>query len=356
MVTFALELTRALLVAGEGHGFVLFCSRARPPALAAADADFVLSPHRHELAQKLLWLPFVEATAGLDAILYPYWPPPPFRRRSAPTAVMAVHDLAFRVRPREVPWQQRAYLRAALPRGLRQAAAVIVPSQATRQDLLRFYGADRALPGKLHVVPEGPTPLPAAGRLPAGLRPGFLLALGTVEPRKNYGRLLAAYRLLRLRKEVPLVVAGRPGWAYGRALDELRAEPGVTYLGHVDDATLATLYQSAAGLAFPSLYEGFGLPLLEAMERGLPALVGNRGSLPELAAGAALEVDPEDVPALAAGLERLLSDRSLRRSLATAGRKRAAAFTWRRSADAVLSVLIEAAGKEPAAEPVTLGG
>ena len=206
------------------------------------------------------------------------------------------------------------------------------------------------------MVPEAPTPLPAAGRLPAGLRPGFLLALGTVEPRKNYRRLLAAYRLLRPRTEIPLVVAGRPGWAYGGALDELRAEPGVTYLGHVDDATLAALYESAAGLAFPSLYEGFGLPLLEAMERGLPALIGNRGSLPEVAAGAALEVDPEDVPALAAGLERLLSDRPLRRSLAAAGRKRAAAFSWRRSADAVLSVLIEAAGKERAAEPVTLGG
>jgi glycosyltransferase involved in cell wall biosynthesis len=354
MVTFALDLTRALLEAADGHRFVLFCSRSRLQGLAAADADFVLSPHRHELVQKLLWLPFVEASAGLDAVLYPYWPPPPFRRPKAPPAVMVVHDLAFRVRPKEVPWQQRAYFRATLPRALRQAAAVIVPSQATGSDLLRFYGEDRPLRGKLHTVPEAATPLPPPGELPAGLRPGFLLAVGTVEPRKNYPRLLAAYRLLRLRKDVPLVVAGRPGWAYGGAVDELRKQPGAIYLGHVDDATLAALYRAAVGLVFPSLYEGFGLPLLDAMERGLPALIGNRGSLPELAAGAALEVDPEDIPAIAGGLERLLSDRALRRRLVAAGRKRAAAFSWRRSAAAVLSILAETAGKERVAPPVTL--
>ena len=150
------------------------------------------------------------------------------------------------------------------------------------------------------------------------------------------------------------MVAGRPGWAYGSAVDELRSQPGVVYLGHVEDATLAALYENAAGLAFPSLHEGFGLPLLEAMERGLPALIGNRGSLPELAAGAALEVDPEDVSAIAAGLERLLTDRTLRRKLAAAGRKRAAAFSWQRSAEATLGILLGARRKEAAPAPVTL--
>jgi glycosyltransferase involved in cell wall biosynthesis len=227
MVTFAVELTRALIEVGAGHRFTLFCSRERPAGLAEAKAEFVLSPHRHELAQKLLWLPFVEAMAHLDVMLYPYWPPPPFRRGGAPPAVSVVHDLAFRVRPREVPWQQRAYLGALVPRAARNGAAVMVPSEATRADLLRYYTRYRVLPEKVHLVPEAATPLPRAVELPDRLRPGFLLAVGTIEARKNYSRLLQAYRRLRLRKQVPLVVAGRPGWGGGRTMAELRTESGV---------------------------------------------------------------------------------------------------------------------------------
>ncbi|MBO0705686.1 MAG: hypothetical protein J2P39_10225, partial [Candidatus Dormibacteraeota bacterium] len=107
MGTCALELTRALLRAADGEVFTLFCSRERPPDLDAGETTMaVLSPHRHEVANKLTWIPSVEATAGLDVMLYPYWPPPPVRRRGAPPAVTLVHDVAFRARPAEVPWQQ----------------------------------------------------------------------------------------------------------------------------------------------------------------------------------------------------------------------------------------------------------
>jgi len=136
-----------------------------------------------------------------------------------------------------------------------------------------------------------------------------------------------------------LVIAGRPGWAYGDTLERIKAEPGVRYLGHVDDATLSALYQSAAVLALPSLYEGFGLPLLEAMAHGVPSVVGNAGALPELADAAAVLVDPEDVASIAAGLERLLSDASLREKLGTEGRRRAAEFTWDRAAAATHKIL-----------------
>jgi glycosyltransferase involved in cell wall biosynthesis len=173
------------------------------------------------------------------------------------------------------------------------------------------------------------------------MKPGFLLAVGTVEHRKNYDRLLAAYRLLRAR--VPalpaLVVAGRPGWGVRSTLEALAAEPGVVYLGHVPGEVLLALYQNAGLLAFPSLYEGFGLPLLDAMGHGVPALIGEGGSLSELAAGAALIVDPEDTEAIAAGLERLLSDDELRHSLTEAGRRRAAEFTWESAARSTLQVL-----------------
>jgi alpha-1,3-rhamnosyl/mannosyltransferase len=137
----------------------------------------------------------------------------------------------------------------------------------------------------------------------------------------------------------PLVIAGRPGWAYGDTLEHIRTAPGVRYLGHVDDATLAALYESAAVLAFPSLYEGFGLPLLEAMGRGLPAVAGNVGAMPDLAGDAAVLVEPEDIEAIAGGLEKVLSDNALRARLSADGRRRAAGFTWQRSAELTREVL-----------------
>ena len=271
MLTVAVELTKAL-VAGRGEDqYTLLCSRERPPALTGLDSEAVLSTHRHEVALKTLWLPAVEPQLGCDAILYPYWPSPPFRRHGAPPAAVWVYDLAFKLRPREVPWQQRLYMGAVLGRSVRAAAAVLVPSEATRRDLLACYPI-AGLKSKVHLVPLGLPAYAAPGPLPPDLAPGFILAVGTVEPRKNYPRLLAAYRHLR-RESVPLllgdrpgvpelVIAGRPGWAYGDTLERIKAERGVRYLGHVDEPTLSALYRSAAVLALPSLYEGFGLPLL----------------------------------------------------------------------------------------------
>jgi glycosyltransferase involved in cell wall biosynthesis len=349
MLTVALELSRALVKNRGADEFVLICSRERPESLRDLDCEAVLAPYRHELAIKARWLPAVEAMLEADAILYPYWPSPPFRRHAAPPAAVFVHDLAFRVTPAEVPWQQRLYFGAVLPRALRHAAAVIVPSKATRDDLLRLY-PDPGLAEKTHVIPEGLPASPPPAPLPEGLEPGFILAVGSVEPRKNYPRLLTAYRQLRGRGAVPfiingrpgvpqLVIAGRPGWAYGDALARIAAEPGVRYLGHVDDATLATLYSSASVLAFPSLYEGFGLPLLEAMSRGVPAVIGSSGALPELAGDAALVVDATDPAAIAGGLERLLADEGLREKLGEEGMRRAGGYTWTNAAEHTLEVL-----------------
>ena len=365
MLTVAVELTKALVAARGEDQYTLLCSRGRPPALAGLDCEAVLSPYRHEVALKTRWLPTVEAQLDCDAILYPYWPSPPMRRPDAPPAAVFVHDLAFKLRPAEVPWQQRLYMAAVLGRSLRSAAAVLVPSEATRRDLLACYPIT-GLKSKVHVVPEGVTLDAPPGPLPPHLEPGFILAVGTIEPRKNYPRLLAAYRHLR-RESVPLllgdrpgvpelVIAGRPGWAYGDTLERIKAERGVRYLGHVDDATLSALYRSAAILALPSLYEGFGLPLLEAMAHGLPAVVGNAGALPELADDAAILVDPEDVLSIAAGLERLLADASLREKLGVAGRQRASEYTWERAASKTRDVLRRLAvpgANEPAGRTIS---
>jgi glycosyltransferase involved in cell wall biosynthesis len=359
MVTAAVELARALVESRDGDDFVLLCSRERPPSLAGLDCEAVLAPYRHELVLKSRWLPAVETQLDADAILYPYWPSPPLRRPGAPPAAIFVHDLAFRIRPAEVPWQQRLYMGLVLPRALRDAAAVLVPSEATLRDLLRLYPGEVSRQ-KVHVVPEGLTAPPPPGPLPGGIEPGFILAVGTVEPRKNYPRLLAAYRQLRGHGSLPiiingrpgvpqLVIAGRPGWAYGDTLQRIAREPGVRYLGHVAEPTLEALYQSASVLAVPSLYEGFGLPLLEAMAHGLPAVIGATGALPELGEGAAIAVDAENVSGIAAGLERLLADEALRKQLGEEGTKRAAVYTWIAAAARTRDVLRQIA-RAPAAQ------
>jgi glycosyltransferase involved in cell wall biosynthesis len=350
MTTVAIELSKAMVSHRGKDDIVLLCSRERPAALVDLECEAVLSPYRHEVNLKARWLPAIEPQLEADAILYPYWPSPPFRRHEAPPAVIFVHDLAFKLRPQEVPWQQRAYMGTVLGPALRKAAAVLVPSESTRRDLLDLYRIS-GLESKVDVMAEGLPPAVAAGPLPDGLEPGFILAVGTVEPRKNYPRLLAAFRQMRERHGSPpfiingrpgvpqLVIAGRPGWAYGDTLERIAAEPGVRYLGHVDEPTLTALYESASVLAFPSLYEGFGLPLLEAMSRGVPAVVGAAGALPELALGAAIAVKPDDVDAIAGALERLLSDAQLRQTLGDEGRRRAADFTWDRAAEQTLAVL-----------------
>src|SRR5260370_7981229 len=181
MLTVAVELSRALVAKGKGDDFVLLCSRERPESLKDLDAEAFLAPFRQEVALKTRWIPAIEPKLESDAILYPYWPSPPLRRAGAPPAAIFVHDLAFRVRPAEVPWQQRLYFRTILPPALRSAAAVLVPSESTRRDLLNLY----PIPGleqKAEVIPEGvPQPVTPAP-LPDCPHPAFVLPLATLHP------------------------------------------------------------------------------------------------------------------------------------------------------------------------------
>ena len=272
--------------------------------------------------------------------------------------VASVHDVAFRHFPEAYPASGRRFHERATRIAVAEAARVLVPSAATARDLADLYGLE---PERVTVTPLGADPPPATDPEPArrllerlGVRGPFLLAVGTLEPRKNLARLVAAFA--EAAAELPehhLVVVGPAGW--GRALApgavpprvgvaprvEAAAPPRVVLTGAVEEGVLQGLYAAADGLAYPSLYEGFGLPVLEAMARGLPVLTSDRSSLPEVAGGAALLVDPEDVPAIAKGLVELVSDRALRERLAADGPRRAAAFTWRATAAATWSAYEE---------------
>jgi glycosyltransferase involved in cell wall biosynthesis len=258
-----------------------------------------------------------------------------------PVAPMVFDLVAFdpTLRP-----QRRSGLieRATLPLAVRRSAALIAISQATADDLVRRFPAAES---KVTVAPLAapPTLGQASTTVPPGVpENGYVLAVGTLEPRKNLPALIAAYRQLPddLRARHPLVIAGRVGWEAGDTLDAVRSlGDRAIQTGFVPDDQLAALYRRCALFAYPSLGEGFGLPVLEAMAAGAPVLTSDRSSLPEVGGDAAEYCDPTDAGAIGAALERLLRDPQRLDELRAAGPPRAEQFSWARTAEIVLGVL-----------------
>ena len=249
---------------------------------------------------------------GVDVLHCPTFRAP---LRAPVPVVVTVHDLAVLRHPRAFKRWTRAYSRLVVPRAVRAADRVITVSEFTRRELVELLGVPEE---RLRVVsnavddvftPDGPA---ADGE--------YVLAVGTLEPRKNLPRLVEAAR----RAGVELRVAGARGWGgVEQRLD------GVRWLGRPRDEELARLYRGALCVAYPSLYEGFGLPVLEAMACGVPVVTSAGTAMEEVADGAAVLVDPRDVDAIAAGIAEAIARRE---ELARRGRERAAAFRW---ADAV---------------------
>lgn len=260
-------------------------------------------------------------------------------------AVVTVHDLGFRRFPDAHPPRQRQYLDWTTRISARRARLILADSEATARDLTAFYGT---APEKICVVYPGVN-APAVGDIEAARRTyalpaRYFLFLGTLQPRKNITRLLAAHaqaRALYGASLPDLVLAGGRGWLYDAAWSHTGS--GVHLTGYVEDDARGALYVGAVGFVFPSLYEGFGFPVLEAMACGTPVLCSNTSSLPELVGDAALMVDPLDIGALAAGMMRLADDADLRAALIERGRERTRLFTWEHAAAGALAALEAAA-------------
>ena len=257
--------------------------------------------------------------------------------------VVVVHDLFGFDRSHGLPVSALGE-RVTLPLAVRRAAGFICPSVATRDALERLYPDSR---GRTAVIAHGVTPgflnaEPSDVACRHGVEGPFVLAVATLEPRKNLARLVEAFASIPAARDggCKLVLAGARGWS-SSTLDAVVGRHGhlVRPIGFVSEAELPALYAEATAFAFPSLEEGFGLPVLEAMAAGTAVLTSDRSSLPEVAGDAALLVDPTDAGAIAAGLERLLAEPGLRDDLALRGRARAATFTWERTAQATLAYL-----------------
>ena len=263
--------------------------------------------------------------------------------------VLTVHDLAFLLRPECADSKLRDYLEKTVPRSVARADFILADSENTRDDLICLLGVP---PAKVEVVPGGVDPNfapvrdeDALERMRQGVSGGapFILSVGVIEPRKNLVRLIEAFEMLKARVDLPhrLVLAGKRGWLSDPIYQRAESSPlasEILFPGYVPDIDLPALYSAADLFAFPSLYEGFGLPPLEAMACGTPVVVSNSSSLPEVVGDAALSVEAESTEELADAMVRLFEDSALRARSVAAGLEQARRFTWEAAAEKMLAV------------------
>jgi glycosyltransferase involved in cell wall biosynthesis len=351
--TYCLNLVRALTALRPEGRFLLYSDRETgwPDRLPSNFEPVVLSA-----PLGWLWtpwsLPWDLRRRAVDAVHVQYIIPP-----VAPCPVITtIHDISFRRHPAWFPIKHWVLLNLLIPAAARNAAHVITGSQFTRNELIEAYGLP---PESISVTPYAADPIyrpmdrEAARRAVSqrfGLRGPFILAVGVLQPRKNLPRLIRSFS--RIAREVPhsLAFVGKPGWAHEelqKATEASRLGSRIQFTGYVPDADLPVLYNAAELFVYPSLYEGFGIPPLEAMACGTPVVTSNVTSLPEVVGEAALTVPPTDELALAEALLQALTDPPLRDRLREAGLARAASFSWDRTAAQTVEVyrrVMEGAG------------
>ena len=355
--TYAANLVEALAEVDRENSYTVYVTRPE------AERRFAGRWPNVQVRKTLPHAPLVRVPFTLSAelrrrpvdLLHVQYTAPPF----APCPVVAtIHDLSFEHLPETFKRRSWMQLRLTVRRTARRAAHVIAPSEFTRRDLVETYRLD---PERVTAIPLAASPRfrpvedeAEIGRVRSlyGIGGEYVLAVGSIQPRKNLARLVRAYALLRRergRSNLPqLVLVGKRAWLYGetlRAIEEEGADGSVILTGYVSEADLPALYTGALCFAYPSYFEGFGLPPLEAMSCGAPVLAGARTSLPEVVGDAGLLADPFDEGALARALARLIDDDALRAELRARGLRRARSFDWRDTARMTLQVYRRVEGR-----------
>jgi glycosyltransferase involved in cell wall biosynthesis len=362
---YALELARALVAQGEHDYLAFYHQRGQahldPPIDTLPQLTTRLSVKPWRLTAMLAHFSGVPQDSlfpGADIFHATEHLLPRLRRIRS---VFTLHDLIFRFDPGSHLPLNRIYLNTMMPRFLRAADAVIAVSECSKRDAVRLYGTPTE---KIHVIPEGvdvrfkPMTRQQIDQVWAkyNLPERFVVCVGTIEPRKNYPLL---FEVLAARREQgldtwPLVIAGKSGWLYKpifQRVTELGLQDLIRFTGFFPDDDLPALYNAATLLAMPSRYEGFGLPILEAMACGTPVICSSTSSLPEVAGEAALLAPPDDVHAWAEAIARVMSDDALRLQMRERGAAQAARFSWENAAWRTIEVYRQITSQKTGEQP-----
>ncbi|MBI5958891.1 MAG: glycosyltransferase family 4 protein [Chloroflexi bacterium] len=346
---YALQLIRALLALDTPHHYYLYF-RDTPTVRLLPDHPRVIYrviPWRRAWTHTRFALTLYRDRPDVTFVpshTLPLWFPGP--------AVVTVHDLGYIYFPDAHPTMARFYLDRSTRHSVRRATRIIADSLATSQDLAAHYGVSEncislVYPGVDESLARitDPTRI-AAVRARYGLPERYLLFIGTLQPRKNIARIVEGFTRWRADQSSPdvaLVLAGSQGWLYDPAWTAGAEQ--VILTGYIDDADVAALYSGALALVFPTLHEGFGFPVLEAMRCGTPVITSQTSSLPEVAGEAALLVNARDAAEIAGAIDRIVTDQMLRADFIARGYQQAQQFTWRRAAEQTLRVLEMSAQK-----------
>jgi len=341
MEYYALNLVRALLETDPPSEYHLLFRKEIHPELRRFSnrAVFYLSPFENQVATEQGWIPHIERKIKPDIIHFPAFPPGLFSRGKK---VATLFDSTLWKNKNRLSWKARAYFSPLATRTLRQAAKILTISENAKAEIVKASAAAEEKFAVTHLAPDPIFLQPitpeqkTAVRKKYNLPERFILSVATLEPRKNLAGLLQAFAQMREKEpEACLILAGRLAWGKAevlKSLQKLKLEGQTKILGYVPKEDLPAIYALAEFLAFPSFYEGFGLPVLEAQAAGTSVLCSHTSSFPEVAGDSALLVNPHSVESTDEGMQKLWSDSALRRNLIEKGEKNLRRFSWQKTA------------------------